>query len=132
MDTFSTPTTSNIAQSGLPREVTARRLFESTSEGKFVPILPATQLVPGAANQLPPVIRTEVTAKRVSKYSPPDFIPTVIFMRNKLFEIAKRVTGEDQRETPDDKATLAQWNLELTRESWYSNENVSACSKFLL
>lgn len=58
--------------------------------------------------------------KAPSKYRPPEFIPTVIRMRELLYE-----DETDMTEPTTDAIKLAIWKGKLKKEHWFSHENVS-------
>ena len=62
--------------------------------------------------------------KLPSKYSPPDFISTVRYMRVKLYSAAGK-TSVTSDEPPEEDYVLAKWRSELAKEPWFTSETVS-------
>ena len=66
---------------------------------------------------------TEGQAEKPRKYSPPDFVTTIKFMRSNLFEVAG--SSEKSHEPSELKNFYPLWKSELLKETWFTSENVS-------
>ena len=131
-----------------PVGISSHRLFQSGSErsGDFQPRLGSSINIPGfvriepktraLAPALPQPATEESAAKSevnpapltifqklTSKNSPPDFISTVKFMRDKLYAVSAKCNFTD--EPPQGDEFNAVWKEVLKKESWFTDQNVS-------
>lgn len=90
-----------------------------TATAGFRPIVPADTL-PGASNA---TTTLPVLLKAQSKYNPPDFMPTVCYMRDKLYLLAG--LNPKMHEPPNQRWFIHRWKDELSKEAWFIGENVS-------